>query len=511
MNLRDYQGVACDAVMDAFHTAPGALLVMATGTGKTVVFSEVIARWGKGRVLVLAHREELLRQAQEKIERVLGPGSVGLEMAEFRAADRRCVLASVQTLSRPRRLRRFRPADFGLIVTDEAHHAPAETYRRVYDYFRLGCGADDQGPPVEGNPDVRHLGVTATPNRADELALGRVYDVCAFEYGIEPAVADGWLVPVRQKAIKVEGLDFSSVRTTAGDLNEADLEAILAQEEQLHKVVRPTVDLSGDRPTLVFAVTVNHARLLAQLLDRYKRGSALALSGDSRPEERRQAVDDFRSGRLQYLCNCGLFLEGFDAPDTALVVMARPTKSLPLYVQVLGRGTRPLPGVVDGLPTAPERKVAIAASQKPSMLVLDFVGNSGRHKIVTAADVLGGKYGDPVRRYAEKLAEQEGEAPAVGEALEQAADELALLEEIRERERRRAVVAARASYRAESVSPFEGGAPAETPSHARREAITERQYWFLVKRLGWARDSANRLSKRQASAVISRAKEARQA
>src|SRR5262249_37454191 len=145
-------------------------------------------------------------------------------------------------------------------------------------------------------------------------------------------------------------------------------------------------------PTLVFCASVGHARLMAEVLCRYRRGSARALDGTSHPEERRAVVGDFRAGRLQYLCNCGLFLEGFDAPAVAVVVMARPTKSLALYTQILGRGTRPLPGVVDPLALAPaaERRAAIAASAKPRMLVLDFVGNSGRHRIITAADLLGG-------------------------------------------------------------------------------------------------------------------------
>lgn len=496
MILRPYQEEALAATLDAFREHRSVLVVKATGLGKTVFFAALAAGWGAGKVLVLAHREELISQARDKLAAATG-GDVAVEMAQssafaFGGVRSRVVAASVQTLSQPARLARFDPHEFGLVVIDEAHHAVANSYRRVIDHFAA-------------NPDGRLLGVTATPRRADELAMGQVFGRVAFDYGIEPAIEDGWLVPVRQRAVRVEGLDFSKVRSTAGDLNEADLEAILAQEEQLHKVVAPSVEMAGDQPALVFAVTVKHAQLLAAMFGRYKPGSALALSGKTEDGTRRRAVADFRAGRIQFLCNCGLFLEGFDAPSTAVVVMARPTKSLPLYVQVLGRGTRPLPGVVDGLATPAERKAAIAASGKPGMLVLDFVGNSGRHKIVTAQDVLGGRYGTPVREYARKTAEQEGLPADVAQSLERARDELAWLEELTEH-RRRAELKAKARYAADSVSPFAGGGAFGGSAGQQADPATDKQVWYLVRRCGWREEQARRLTKRQASGVIAKAR-----
>lgn len=500
MILRDYQEQCLDAVFERLREHASTLIVLATGCGKTVIFSHVADRWPDGRVLVLAHRDELIRQAAEKLHAVTGR-EPAIEMGDERSDERRpsrYLVSSVQTMCRPKRQARFRPDDFGLVIVDEAHHAVARSYRLVIDHFRQ-------------NPDCRLLGVTATPKRSDELAMGQVFESVAFDFGIEPAIEQGWLVPVRQQAVVVEGLDFSSVKSVAGDLSADELDAIIAQEKVLHQMAAPTVEIVGDLPTLVFCVSVNHAKLMAEVLNRYKPQSALSLDGSTPTDERRQVVERFKSGSLQFLCNCGLFLEGFDAPNTAAVVMGRPTKSLALYTQVLGRGTRPLPGIVDGVAMPDARREAIAESGKPSMLVLDFVGNSGRHKIVSAADMLGGKYAEPVRQYARQIA-TDREADAVPQDvaadLEQASDELAVLEMWKEM-RRREMVRARAEYQARQVSPFAGGGPAYTQAvddAPRGDPPTDKQVWYLVKRLGWASDAARRLTKRQASAVIGKAK-----
>lgn len=509
MKARPYQVEAEAAIYDGFGTHPSQLLVMATGLGKTVVMGHVAQRWvaekRPGRVLMIAHREELIRQSQEKFERVTG-ATVGVEMAQERSGHAGPVaVATVQTLAS--RLGKFPPGSVGLLMVDEAHHAVAGSYRKVIGHFRQDAAC-------------RVLGVTATPKRADELAMGQVFDACAYEYGIAEAVEDGWLVNVHQREIKCKALDFSRVRTTAGDLNEGDLDKIVREEKVLHEVCAPLVKEAAGRPTLVFGVTVAHAHALAAVIDRYCPGSAVALDGGTRREDRAREVERFKRGEVQFLCNCGLFLEGFDAPATACVAMARPTKSLALYMQVLGRGTRPLPGVVDdpSLADAAARRAAIAASGKPFMTVLDFVGNSGRHKIVTALDVLGGKYGQPVQDYAHKLTVQDGEDErkrSVGEVMEQASCEVAFLAECREMQRRRQVKA-RAEYSAAAVSAFQGGRVAvqekkERPPLPPELQASGKQVNYLVYRAGWRREAAAALSKKQASAVIGRHRESEEA
>jgi superfamily II DNA or RNA helicase len=398
-------------------------------------------------------------------------------------------------MSRPGRHARFNPDEFCLLIIDEAHHSPAATYRRTIDWY---CGR---------NKSCKLLGVTATARRADDVALGQVYESVAFRYGINRAVDEGWLVDVWQQNVKVEGLDFSKVKTVAGDFSDSELEQILAEEKILHRVAAPVIELAGDRPALVFCCGVKHAELMAAVLHRYKPHSSAWLSGTTPMDERRATVERYKAGELQFLCNCALFLEGFDAPRTALVVMARPTKSIVLYAQVLGRGTRPLPGIVDDLETPEQRKAAIAASNKPNMLALDFVGNSGRHKIVTAADVLGGKYGVPVHNYARETVSQERRPVSVAESLERAEAELDLVEE--EKHRRRKIVA-QAQYRTVHVSPFDrrqyGGSAARL-RHPSDEP-TQKQVNYL-RFLGVSEATARGYSKRQASVVIDKLLEER--
>jgi superfamily II DNA or RNA helicase len=487
--LRPYQEDCARAVVSDLATYDSTLVEAATGTGKTVIFCAIALRWPTP-VLIIAHREELIAQAAQKVHEATGTAP-GVEMAEASIARQglfalpKVVVASVQTLSQPGRLGAFPRDAFGLVVVDEAHHAVAVTYRRVLDYFR-----------------AKRLGVSATPKRADDVALGQVFQSVAFRYGIVDAVDDGWLVPVSQQCVKVEGLDFSAVRSLAGDFNEGELERILTEETILHKVAAPTVQLSGDCPALVFCCTVKHAELMSAVLGRYKPGSSAWLSGATSKEVRRETVQRYKDGKLQFLCNCGLFLEGFDAPVTSVVVMARPTKSAPLYAQVLGRGTRPLPGVVDGVPTAEGRKAAIAASPKRGMLALDFVGNAGRHKIVTAADVLGGRYGIPVRDYARETVSAENRPVPVAEALDRAEAELALANAMAERRRR---ILARAEYQTREVSPFDrrqATSGLATALPLRGEPATDKQVWKLHKAFGVPLATARAYTKRQASAVI---------
>jgi superfamily II DNA or RNA helicase len=337
------------------------------------------------------------------------------------------------------------------------------------------------------------------------VALGHVCESVSYQYGIEPAIEDGWLVPVVQSVVTVEGLDFSKARTVASDFNQADLERILTEERPLHEMCASAMDLIKDRQALWFCASVQHAKDVATVLARYT-GSVAFLSGATPKEERRKAVDAYKSGTIRHLLNCALFLEGFDAPSTSAIVMARPTKSLGLYTQVLGRGTRPLPGLVDGLLDAAARRQAILESLKPNTLVIDFAGNAGKHQIVTAADVLGGKYEPETRKAARDLIEAERRPMNLEEALARAGDEQALL--LEEAQKRR-LITARANYTAREVGLFAGdnGAHQQGPRRAVGEPATHGQVWkiYYLSRelgLGWTVAKAETLSKRQACGVI---------
>jgi len=444
LSLRPYQQEAADAVIESFKTNGSALVVMPTGTGKTILFSRIIEDHDWGRCLVLAHREELIRQAANKIEAVSGCAP-DIEMAgEY--ADRSMflrnpvIVSSIQTQSRGR-MKRFDPHQFGLVIIDEAHHATAKSYRRTIAHYRQ-------------NPNCKLLGVTATPDRSDESALGQVFDTVPCVYELSDAIADGWLVPVRQRVVTVDGLDMSSVRTTAGDLNGADLGKILEQESVAHEIAHPTYELVGKRKALVFAVTVRQAEMIADILNRHEQDCARWVCGKTPKHERAETLRDYTAGRFRFLVNVGVFTEGFDEPTIEVIVMARPTKSRALYSQCVGRGTRPLPGLVDDAGSCPERRRRIATSGKPFVEVIDYVGNSGRHKLVTTADILGGKYGEEVVNLANHNTQEAGTAQDISEALENAAEEIDR-RKADERRRRMAVIATAKYKVGGEVDPFD--------------------------------------------------------
>jgi superfamily II DNA or RNA helicase len=287
---------------------------------------------------------------------------------------------------------RFNPAEFSLVIADEAHHAVAPSQRKVLDYYRK-------------NPKLRVLGLTATPDRCDEEALGQVFEDVAFEYDILEGINGGWLVPIQQQAVYIEGLDLSNVRTTAGDLNGKDLAEVLEYEQTLHEMTTPILEMCGDCKTLVFTASVAQAERWAEIFNRHKSSSAEFVSGETPKEYRRDLFERYADSRFQYLVNVGVATEGFDEPGIQYVVMARPTKSRSLFAQMAGRGTRPLPGVVDGVSTPEARKSAIAASGKAQVIIVDFVGNAGRHKLIHATDVLGGKYSDEIVELAQRSTE----------------------------------------------------------------------------------------------------------
>jgi len=405
MKLRPYQKEAYDSTLEKFEIAQTVLCVMATGTGKTVVVSHVAKVLMKtGRILLLAHREELIFQGADKLEKICD-STPDLEMGENWARNHAAffktdiVVSSIQTQNagrKQRRMERFDPNEFSLVIVDEAHHSTADSYRRAIDYYSQ-------------NPNLKVLGITATPNRTDEEALGEVYEEVAFEYGMRDGVDDGWLVLPRQHSVYVKGLDYSGIRTQLGDLNGKDLAKVMEFEANLHGIADPTVKLTGDKKTLVFAASIAQAERLTEIINRHKPESAQFVCGKTPKEIRRGLFKRYAEGKFQYLVNVGVATEGFDEPSIQVVVMARPTKSRTLYEQMLGRGTRPLTGIVDGIEVPENRIAAIRDSDKPFLLVLDFVGNSGKHKLVTSVDVLGGNYNDRVVEIANKNAEKKSQ------------------------------------------------------------------------------------------------------
>lgn len=447
--LRDYQSEAVEEIYNHLATNDRTLAVLPTGTGKTVIFGEVIRRWQKGRVLVVAHREELIAQACHKIELMTGD-PCDVEMADFRADQcsiinrAKTVVTSVQTMSRVNRHSRFHPDEFGLCIVDEAHHAVAPTYQAVIEHFA-------------GEHGIKVLGVTATPDRADELALGRIFQTVAYEYEILKAINSGWLVPIEQGFARIDGLDLSEVSTLAGDLNQGQLKAVVEDERVELGMAGAIIDAAGDEQTLVFTASVDQAEKIAQIINRHRKGSAAYVCGDLArcdKTERHDRLRAFSNRDIQYLVNCGVLTEGYDEPSIGMIAMARPTKSRALYAQIIGRGTRPLPGLVDGFDDPDDRRAAIAGSPKPSLFVLDFVGNAGRHHLIHTGDILGGDFDTEVIAAATQQAM--GAAQGRAERVDMLAEMAAIRREREEAKARAAAhVRAKTLYAITKISPFE--------------------------------------------------------
>ncbi len=454
MKLRDYQREALDCTLAKFEDVDSALCVMATGLGKTIYFAHLAKYFLEtGRIMVIAHREELIFQAKNKLRLICKDASHEIEMGDMWAsrglykAD--MVISTIQTQCAGRdggRMTSFDPNEFSLLVIDEAHHAPAETYKRVIKYYRQ-------------NPALKVLGVTATPDRADEKAMGQIFNEVAYAYDIADGIKDGWLVPIEQQSVFVKGLDYSAIRTTAGDLNGKDLAEVMEYEQNLHAIAHPTVELTGNKKTLMFAASVAQAERLTEIINRHKPGQANFVCGTTPKEVRRDMFKDYAAGKFQYLVNVGVATEGFDEPGIECVVLARPTKSRSLYAQMVGRGTRPLPGIVEDLDDGITRRETIRLSEKPSLVIIDFVGNSGRHKLVTSADILGGEYDDDVVELAKETAAKksdESKKPVdVASELQAAEREIARRFSMAEEAASRDRLKLRAFYSTATVNPFD--------------------------------------------------------
>lgn len=482
MRLRDYQEAAIDGAFKAWEENDSALIVLPTGLGKTVVFSEIVRRMQPARSIVVAHREELIFQAAEKIKRVTGLDG-GIEMGELRAdgwfgTPPPYIVSTVQTQCSGGdgggRMTKFLPGDFGLVVIDEAHHATASTYKRVIDYYRQ-------------NPKCKILGVTATPDRADEEALGQVFQAVAYDYQILDAINQGWLVPVQQQMVTVESMDFSNIRTTAGDLNQGELAEVMEEEDNLQRVAVPTVEICGERRAIVFAATVKQAERLCEIINRYKPDKAAWLCGKTDKEKRRKILADFKAGTIQFVVNVGVLTEGFDDSGVEVIVMARPTKSRALYAQMAGRGTRPHDSVASLLgdcETDAERCAMIRDSVKPACLIVDFCGNAGQHKLVTSADILGGNISDEVIEAVARQAKASGKPLDMAEALKK---EQALADERRRAEAaRRAALKSRAAFMLTDIDPFNEWdlTPAKERGWDRARHFTDKQKMVLMQRIG---------------------------
>lgn len=441
MQLRDYQVEMANGSIVAMNANKNPLIVAFTGGGKTVVLSDIAWRWNqeaKERVLILAHRRELIEQTQQKFYQYTGHRPA-VEMGDKYATPWSCfdepvVVGSVQTMQ-GKRLAKWPRDFFGLIITDEAHHAPSSTYAAIYDHFS----------------NAKRLGVTATPDRLDKkpvisLTGGAPFDHLAANFDFQWGIDNCWLVEPQQRIAHVQGIDLSVVETKNGkDFTDNQVVNVMNLDKVVLGCVHVTFHESMDRPTLFFAVETEHAKHLSDVANHkfrpecceYITAQRIAPDGNrfnTPPDFRERIVNSYRNGMLWGMSSCGVFTEGFDAPCATCIGMCRPTKSRSFYAQAVGRVLRPWQQngktVVDGLATVAERRAAIQSSPKPYAYVFDFTGNTGKHKLVHVLDLVApAGTSEAVIARAKKIIEKSGEAKKPKEALEQAEAELRLRDE----------------------------------------------------------------------------------
>lgn len=389
--LRPYQEAAREAIEKEWASGnKRTLLVLPTGTGKTVVFSKVAedqVRAGN-RVLILAHRGELLEQAADKLYRMTGL-KCSVEKADQTALGtwNRVTVGSVQSLQRENRLHRFSQDYYGTIIIDEAHHAITDGYRRIIDYF-------DQA-------DV--LGVTATPDRGDQRKLGEVFNSLAYEYSIVQAIKDGYLCKIVAQTVPLR-LDMTGLKTQAGDYTPGSINTAL--DPYLDQIAEEMKKYCHDRKTVVFLPLIATSQKFKNILNS-KGFRAVEVNGQS--DDREQVLKDFAAGKYNVICNSMLLTEGWDCPDVDCIVCLRPTKVRSLYCQMVGRGTR----ICDG---------------KENLLILDFLWMTEKHELCRPADIICTN-SDVSKKMTQNLEEAAGEIVDIEEAEKEAANDV-----MRERE-----------------------------------------------------------------------------
>lgn len=351
ITLRPYQEEARTKIKDEWDKGnKKTLLVLPTGCGKTIVFAMIAAdmvKKGK-RVLILAHRAELLEQAADKIRK-----STGL-ICSVEKAEESCIgswfmitVGSVQTLQKEKRLSRFSNEHFDVIIVDEAHHCISDSYQKVLNYFNT----------------ANVLGVTATPDRGDMRNLGQYFESLAFEYTLPKAIKEGYLSPIKALTIPLK-LDLSGVAMQSGDFKASDLGTAL--DPYLEQIAKEMSNYCKCRKTVVFLPLVKTSQKFTELLNQAGFRAA-EVNGNS--DDRAEILKDFDENKYNVICNSMLLTEGWDCPSVDCVIVLRPTKVRSLYSQMVGRGTRLYPG-------------------KENLLLLDFLWHTERHELCHPAHLI---------------------------------------------------------------------------------------------------------------------------
>ena len=476
MELRPYQTEAVAAIEEEWREGrKKTLLVLPTGCGKTIVFCKIAEnRVSQGdRVLILAHRDELLSQAADKLQK-----STGLMTAKEKAEETclgswfRVVVGSVQSMMRENRLSRFPEDYFSTIIIDEAHHCLTDSYQRVLEHF----------------DGARVLGVTATPDRSDMRNLGQYFDSLAYEYTLPRAIKEGYLCKIQAMTVPLN-IDLTGVKTQAGDYAAADVGTAL--DPYLEQIAAEMKKHCAGRKTVVFLPLIKTSQKFCHLL-RAHGFRAAEVNGES--EDRSEILSAFDRGDYDVLCNSMLLTEGWDCPSVSCIVVLRPTKIRSLYCQMVGRGTRLSPG-------------------KENLLLLDFLWHTSRHELCRPAHLI-----CETPEVADQMTDNLNDAPGCPVDLE-AAEKQASMDVLQQREealaktlqemrrRKRALVDPLQFEMSIAAEDLSGYVPAfgwqMAPPSDKQRAVLERRGIFPdeIDSAGKAQLLIDRLQKRQAEGL----------
>lgn len=405
IQLRPYQQEAETAVFEQWSGGVHrTLLVLPTGTGKTIVFAKIAEQCVRDgdRVLILAHRKELLDQAADKILEATGL-RCAVERSEETSLDSwyRITVGSVQTLMRDTRLDQFDPDYFSVIIVDEAHHCISNSYQKVLQHF----------------DDAHVLGVTATPDRGDTRNLGQYFESLAYEYTLPQAIREGYLTPIRAVTIPLQ-IDMAQVGVQAGDFKAGEIDTAL--DPYLFSIANEMMHYCRERKTVVFLPLIRTSQKFCEILNSIGFHAA-EVNGNS--DDRTEILQDFESGKYNVLCNSMLLTEGWDCPSVDCIVVLRPTKVRSLYCQMVGRGTRLSPG-------------------KDHLLLLDFLWMTEKHELCHPASLIC-ESEEVAQQMTKNMADQAGVEMDIEEAEKMASEDVvaqreeALAKQLAEMKRRK--------------------------------------------------------------------------
>lgn len=478
MNLRPYQAEAVTAIENEWNDGRmKTLLVLPTGCGKTIVFCKIAesAVSNGDRVLILAHRDELLNQASDKLQK-----STGLMTAKEKAEETclgswyRVTVGSVQSMMRENRLSRFPDDYFNTIIIDEAHHCLTDSYQRVLEHF---SGA-------------RVLGVTATPDRSDMRNLGQYFDSLAYEYTLPRAIKEGYLCRIKAMTVPLN-IDITGVKIQSGDYAPGDIGTAL--DPYLNQIAEEMKKYCADRKTVVFLPLIKTSQKFCRMLNEHGFRAA-EVNGES--ENRTEILNDFDNGTYNVLCNSMLLTEGWDCPSVDCIVVLRPTKVRSLYCQMVGRGTR----------LSPE-------TGKENLLLLDFLWHTSRHELCRPAHLIC-ESPEVADRMTENLCDMPGEPADLEEAEQKASEDVvsqreeALAAQLAEmRKRKRALVDPLQYEMSIAAEDLSGYVPAfgwqMAPPSDKQRAVLEKRGIFPdeIDNAGKAQLLIDRLNKRMAEGL----------